>query len=214
MTWMENLAYDDRGLIAAIAQDEQTGDVLMLAWMNQEAVQRTIDTGVAHFWSRSRCCLWRKGETSGNELYVKQVRIDCDADALLLLVEPLGPACHTGETSCFHRTPGDSGDLTRVDCRIRPPLGVLDELGTVIRARRNSPTDDSYTARLLVAGVEKIGKKVGEEAFETALAAATQSGDRLAEEAADLLYHLLVLLEARGMTLADACAVLEQRRTG
>lgn len=214
MTWIENLAYDDRGLIAAIAQDGQTGDVLMLAWMSREAVERTIDTGVAHFWSRSRGRLWRKGESSGNELQVEEMRLDCDGDTLLLLVKPLGPACHTGEISCFHRTPSESGDLAPVAGSTVSQLRVLDELGTIIRARRDAPADTSYTAQLLAGGVEKISKKVGEECFETAVAAATQSDARLAEEAADLLYHLLVLLEARGLTLAHACAVLDSRRSG
>ena len=214
MTWIENLTYDARGLVAAIAQDNQTGGVLMLAWMSREAIEQTIDTGVAHFWSRSRGCLWRKGEISGNELQVEEMRLDCDGDALLLLVKPLGPACHTGEISCFHRKPSESGDLTPVAGWTGSPLRVLDELGTIIRARRNAPADTSYTARLLAGGIEKIAKKVGEEAFETALAAATQSDAYLAEETADLLYHLLVLLEARGLTLANACDVLDKRRSG
>lgn len=214
MKWIENLAYDDRGLVAAIAQDAQTGGVLMLAWMSREAIVQTINTGVAHFWSRSRACLWRKGESSGNELRVKEVRVDCDGDALLLLVNPLGPACHTGEISCFHRTASAEEDLTPVAGATVSQLRVLDALGAVIRARRDASADTSYTARLLAGGIEKIGKKVGEEAFETALAAATQSDDRLAEEAADLLYHLLVLLEARGLALAHACAVLDSRLDG
>jgi len=211
MTWMESLAFDDKGLVAAIAQDNQTGDVLMLAWMNREAVERTIDTGFAHFWSRSRDCLWRKGETSGNELQVEEMRLDCDGDALLLLVKPFGPACHTGEISCFHRTPTESGDLAPVESQAISSRGVLDALGAVIRARRDAPADTSYTARLLAGGIEGIAKKVGEEAFETALAAVAQSNDRLAEETADLLYHLLVLLEARGLSVADACDVLAKR---
>lgn len=213
MTWVKELAYDDRGLVAAVAQDGQTGDVLMLAWMNLEAIERTIDTGVAHFWSRSRGCLWRKGESSGNELHVEEIRIDCDGDALLLLVKPHGPACHTGEMSCFHRTATKSGELKRVGNSTAFQLRVLDELGAVIRSRRNASAGTSYTARLLAGGVEEISKKLGEEAFETALAAATQSDERLAEEAADLLYHLLVLLEARGLTLAHACEVLNSRRS-
>lgn len=211
MTWMESLAFDGKGLIAAIAQDNQTGDVLMLAWVNREAIERIIDTGIAHFWSRTRDCLWRKGETSGNELHVEEMRLDCDGDALLLLVKPFGPACHTGEISCFHRTPTESGELTPVESRAINSLSVLDALGAVIRARRDASTGTSYTARLLAEGIEGIAKKVGEEAFETALAAVAQSDDRLVEETADLLYHVLVLLEARGLSLAEVCGVLDRR---
>ena len=211
MTWMESLAFDGKGLIAAIAQDNQTGDVLMLAWVNREAIERIIDTGIAHFWSRTRDCLWRKGETSGNELHVEEMRLDCDGDALLLLVKPFGPACHTGEISCFHRTPTESGELTPVESRAINSLSVLDALGAVIRARRDASTGTSYTARLLAEGIEGIAKKVGEEAFETALAAVAQSDDRLVEETADLLYHVLVLLEARGLSLAEVYGVLDRR---
>lgn len=214
MTWMDQLAFDDRGLVAGVVQDAKNGEVLMLAWMNREAIERTLETGAAHFWSRSRNALWRKGETSGNELQVKEVRLDCDADALLLRVEPRGPACHTGKRSCFFRRPDASGDLVPAEPRARERDGILADLGDVIRERRSAPEDTSYTARLLAGGIERISKKLGEEAFETALAAATQSDERLAEEAADLLYHLLVLLEARNLSLEDACAVLAARRSG
>ena len=214
MKWMENLSFDVRGLVTAIAQDTQTGDVLMLAWMSREAIERTIDTGIAHFWSRSRDCLWRKGETSGNELHVEAMRIDCDGDALLLQVKPLGPACHTGKESCFYREVSDTGELILIEEPTISSLRVLDDLSCMIRGRRDAPADTSYTARLLAGGIEKIAKKVGEEAFETALAAAAQSDEQLAEETADLLYHVLVLLEARGLGLADACDVLRLRRSG
>lgn len=214
MTWIDQLSFDARGLVAGIVQDAKTAEVLMLAWMNREAVKMTVETGTAHFWSRSRNALWKKGETSGNELHVEEIRVDCDGDALLLRVKPLGPACHTGKTSCFFQEPDASGNLAEATPRACERLGILADLGDVIRARRNAPEDSSYTARLLAGGVERIAKKVGEEAFETVLAAATQSDERLAEEAADLLYHLLVLLEARDLSLQDACAVLSARRAG
>jgi len=214
MKWVDSLVFNNQGLVAAIAQDIDTGAVLMLAWMNQQAIEKTLDTGNAHFWSRSRKCLWQKGETSGNTLLVKDLRLDCDGDALLLQVQPQGPVCHTGETSCFYRKVGSEGDLMPAPKKASSPLRILADLGTVIHNRRNAAEDASYTARLLAGDIERIAKKVGEEAFETALAAATQSDKRLAEETADLLYHVLILLEARGLTLDDACMVLASRRRG
>ena len=213
MTGIEEMRFDERGLVAAVAQDARTGALLMLAYMNREAVEKTLETGVAHFWSRSRQTLWRKGETSGNELRIDEVRIDCDGDAVLLLVRPLGPACHTGSASCFFRR--FDGSVAFNPAESEAPferLAVLGELGEVIGARREESPDRSYTARLLDSGIERIAKKVGEEAFETCLAAATQADDRLAEESADLLYHLLVLLEARGLSIDVACRVLRSRR--
>jgi phosphoribosyl-ATP pyrophosphohydrolase/phosphoribosyl-AMP cyclohydrolase len=213
MKTIDGLSYDDRGLVTAVAQDARTGEVLMLAWMNAEAVARTIETGFAHFWSRSRRSLWRKGETSGNELHIEEIRVDCDGDALLLRVIPRGPACHTGETSCFHRRLADSPPAVGAEEDARfGAIGILGELTDVIRERRDVPIDGSYTTRLFAGGIERIAKKVGEEAFETCLAAVSQSDERLAEEAADLLYHLLVLLEARGLSLDVACRALAARR--
>ena len=214
MNWIDQLSFDDRGLVAGVVQDAETGEVLMLAWMNREAVEQTAQSGWAHFWSRSRRSLWRKGETSGNGLRVEEIRVDCDADALLLLVSPQGPACHTGANSCFYRRAMEDGALAPIAESALSGLQVLTELQQVIRSRRTAHQDDSYTSRLLSGGIERIAKKVGEEAFETALAAAAQSDDRLAEEAADLLYHLLVLLEARNLSLQDACDVLSVRRSG
>jgi len=211
---IDDLTYDERGLLPALAQDAQTGEVLMLAWMNREALDRTIETGFAHFWSRSRDALWRKGETSGNTLHVEEIRLDCDADVLLLRVIADGPACHTGERSCFFRVLSSSGEVEPAEKPAVAALGILAELSSVIRGRRDAETDSSYTARLLAGGPERIAKKLGEEAFETALAALNESDDRLAEETADLLYHLLVLLEARSLSLADACGALERRRRG
>jgi phosphoribosyl-ATP pyrophosphohydrolase/phosphoribosyl-AMP cyclohydrolase len=175
--------------------------VLTLAYMNAEALAATRRTGELHLWSRSRGELWHKGATSGNTQAVKAIRYDCDGDALLALVEPAGPACHTGERTCFHR-----GEL-------EPPAPheVLPGLERTIGDRAAAPSEGSYTARLL-ADPPFVGEKVREEAEEVARAAREESDDRVAEEAADVLYHLAVLLRARGLALADAEAVLRARR--
>lgn len=171
----------------------------MLAFANAEAVERTATTGRAHFWSRSRERLWRKGEESGNELRVAKIAIDCDRDTLLYIVEPTGPACHTGTRSCF-----GEASLTRA--------GVLGELERVIESRRGMSGDDSYTAQLLEAGLDRCLKKLGEESTEVLLAAKGESRERLSEEVADLVYHLLVCLASRGARLDAALEVLERRR--
>ncbi len=193
------LNYDDRGLVPAVAQDEATGAVLMLAWADREAVEKTLETGEAHFWSRSRRELWRKGETSGNVLAVVEVLIDCDRDALLYRVRPAGPACHRGSRTCFEPNPATL---------------ELGWLWRVLEARRVADPDSSYTARLLAAGLPRIAQKVGEEATETVIAALRPAeGDRdaLVEEASDLLYHLLVLLLAAGAGPAEVAAKLGER---
>jgi len=195
----DGLAFDAGGLVPVIAQDRATGDVLMVAWANAEALARTRETGLAHFWSRSRQALWMKGETSGNRLRVHAARADCDRDVLLLVVEPEGPACHTGARTCF-------GDDTAT------LAGVLGEVARVVAARATAPPDASYTARLLAGGRERILKKIGEEATEVVLAAMGDTDDRLAEEAADLLFHLSVALHERGVPVARVLEVLERRR--
>jgi phosphoribosyl-ATP pyrophosphohydrolase/phosphoribosyl-AMP cyclohydrolase len=194
------IAFDSQGLVPCVMQDARTGEVLTLAYMNEEALERTRETGEMHFWSRSRGELWHKGETSGNVMRLKGLRVDCDGDALLALVEPAGPACHTGERSCFH-----NGDLTPA------PHEALPALERVVAQRRESGGEDSYTAELL-ADPPRIGEKVSEEADEVARAAAGESDERLAEEAADVLYHLDVLLASRGLSVADAYGVLNARR--
>ena len=198
--------WNEQGLAPAIVQDATTGEVLMLAWMNAEAWQLTQETGEAHFWSRSRQSLWHKGETSGNVQHVVEIRLDCDADALLLRVDPAGPACHTGERSCFYTVVGG----------LPPAVGghasVLDELYRVILDRKQNPRPGSYTAQLLDKGMAEISKKVGEESVEVIVAALGQSDERLVSETADLLYHSLVLLAARGVPLAQVEAELEKRR--
>jgi phosphoribosyl-AMP cyclohydrolase / phosphoribosyl-ATP pyrophosphohydrolase len=194
------IAYDDRGLVPCVVQDWRSGEVLTLAYMNAEALARTRETGEMHFWSRSRDELWHKGETSGNTQAVKAIRYDCDADALLALVEPTGPACHTGERTCFHR-----GDMEPV------PGEALPTLERTLAQRAVERPEGSYTVTLL-EDPARIGEKVREEADEVARAAAGESDDRVAEEAADVLYHLAVLLRSRGLVLADAEEVLNGRR--
>jgi phosphoribosyl-ATP pyrophosphohydrolase/phosphoribosyl-AMP cyclohydrolase len=193
------LATNEAGLVPVVVQDRASGDVLMLAWANDEALARTAETGLAHFWSRSRNALWRKGETSGNLLRVVEARADCDRDTLLLVVEPQGPACHTGSRTCF----GEDSSTA---------AGMLEELTRVIAERAQASPESSYTARLLAKGPDQVLKKIGEEATEVVLAARVQSDERLAEEAADLLYHLLVALHQRGLPLRRVMDELRRRR--
>jgi phosphoribosyl-ATP pyrophosphohydrolase/phosphoribosyl-AMP cyclohydrolase len=195
------IAFDERGLAPCVIQDWRSGEVLTLAYMNAEALARTRETGELHLWSRSRDELWRKGATSGNTQAVKALRFDCDLDAVLALVEPSGPACHTGARTCFH-----NGEL-------EPPAPheVLPGLERTIAARAAEQPEGSYTAELL-ADPRRLGDKVREEAEEVARAAGEESDGRVAEEAADVLYHLAVLLRSRGLSLADAAEVLGARR--
>jgi phosphoribosyl-AMP cyclohydrolase / phosphoribosyl-ATP pyrophosphohydrolase len=195
-----DIAFDERGLAPCVIQDWASGEVLTLAYMNAEALAKTRETGELHLFSRSRNELWHKGATSGNTQAVKALRFDCDLDAVLALVEPAGPACHTGERTCFH-----DGDLTAM------PHEVLPGLERTIAARAAEPPEGSYTAELL-ADPAKIGEKVEEEAEEVVRAAREESDARVAEEAADVLYHLAVLLRSRGLSLADAEEVLLARR--
>jgi phosphoribosyl-ATP pyrophosphohydrolase/phosphoribosyl-AMP cyclohydrolase len=197
------IAFDDRGLVPCIVQDWRTGEVLTLAYMNAEALRLTQQTGEMHFFSRSRQELWHKGATSGNTQALKQLRYDCDADAILALVQPHGPACHTGERTCFHQ--GELDPMARFE--------VLPALERTIAARAAVRPDGSYTATLL-ADPARIGEKVQEEAEEVARARAGESDERVAEEAADVLYHLSVLLASRGLSLSDAERVLNERRSG
>lgn len=185
------------GLLPAIVQHAVTGAVLMLAYMNREAYAETLACGEAVFFSRSRGRLWRKGETSGNVLKVVEITADCDADTLLLRAQPAGPTCHLGTTSCFGA---------------RPVATLLDELEEVIDARLTERPEDSYVARLAAAGPARAAQKLGEEGVETALAAVTRDDDGLAEESADLLFHLLVLLRIRGLSLESVLAKLAARR--
>lgn len=200
------LRFDQQGLAPAIVQHARTGEVLMLGYMNAEALELTRATGLVTFWSRSRQALWRKGETSGHELRLVDLRVDCDADALLVLAEPAGPTCHTGERTCFHRDA--AGTLTR---RSAPPGAVLGRLADGVRIRRAFSPETSYTARLLQEGVDRIAKKVGEEAVEVVIAAKNASHPELTYELADLLYHIVVLLEDQGLSLEAIWQELERR---
>ena len=185
------------GLVPAVIQDSRSGRVLMLGFMNENALRATLETSLVTFFSRSKGRLWQKGESSGHVLRLRDIKLDCDGDTLLVLAEPQGPTCHLGTQSCF----GDD---------IAPLLATLSDLADTIHARRESPPDESYTARLFAAGTVRIAQKVGEEAVETALAAATES-PTVINEAADLLYHLLVLLEARDVALSDVLKILKHR---
>ena len=205
---LDMISFDEKGLAPVITQDIKTGAVLMLAYMNREALQLTLDTGYAVYFSRSRQALWKKGETSGHVQKVRAIHYDCDGDALLLMVEQTGEACHTGEYSCFHHAlKGLAEGAERA-----PSPAVLQEVYNVIADRRAHPKEGSYTNYLLAKGVEKICKKVGEEASETIIAAVKGSKEELRYEAADLVYHLLVLLFNQGLTPAELWAELEKRR--
>ena len=195
----DELVFDASGLIPVVVQDRTSGDVLMVAWTNDAALQKTAETGIAHFWSRGRQSLWMKGETSGNLLHVVEMRVDCDRDTLLMVVEPEGPACHTGSRTCF-------GDTTATRA------GMLEELRRVIADRAEKQPAESYTARLLAKGLDHILKKIGEEATEVVIAGRAQSDERLAEEAADLLFHLLVAFAYREVSFSRALDVLRDRR--
>ena len=197
------IRYDEYGLVPVIAQDAKTNEVLTLAYANQEAVEKTVATGEAHYYSRSRSELWRKGETSGNTQSIVEIRLDCDGDALLYRVEPRGPACHTGERSCFF-TPvyREGGEV--------PNLGqTLTRLAGTIAGRHEEMPEGSYTAKLFQRGTGYAAQKVGEEAVEVVVSAL--EGEKLAEETADLLYHLLVLLEERGVKPEEVARVLDER---
>ncbi len=194
------MRFDERGLVPCIVQDWHSGEVLTLAYMNAEALALTQKSAEMHFFSRSRQELWHKGESSGNVQRVRALRYDCDGDALVALVEPTGPACHTGERTCFYR--GDVGE--------QAPYEVLPALERTIAARRSERPDGSYTTELL-ADPNHIGEKVQEEAEEVARAAREETDERVANEAADVLYHLCVLLASRGLSLADAERVLDER---
>lgn len=209
---LDALRFGPDGLIPVIVQDVESGAVRMLAWANREALERTATTRQVWFWSRSRQSLWRKGETSGNGLELVNLRFDCDADSVLARVRVQGPTCHTGARTCFENPP-NAPDPARLE---------LGWLSAVIASRRGADLDQSYTARLFEGGVERIAQKVGEEGVETALAgvlAGAHPDDpdrrrRLTEESADLLYHLLVLLEACGVDPSEVAAELGRRHAG
>ena len=196
----DELTFDDRGLIPAIVQDARTREVLTLAYMNRESLAKTIETRQTWFWSRSRNELWHKGETSGNTQEVVDLVADCDGDALVVLVNPAGPACHTGARSCF-------------DLDLKEDIGsLLNQLYDLVQDRQRERPEGSYTTYLFDKGIDKILKKVGEESAETIIAANNEETKPLVGEVSDLIYHLLVLLVERGVSLNQIRDELEQRR--
>ena len=202
------LQFNEQGLIPALAQDRFDGQVRMLAWMNREALAHTLETGLATFFSRSRGKLWVKGEGSGNVLRVHSVTADCDADTLLLLVDPAGPSCHTGRPSCFFRQVGPDGSLSDQPFEVTP---FISELERTIRERQASSAEKSYTKSLLDGGIAKINAKISEEAGELVAALGAESDERVLSEASDLLFHVLVGLRARGLDFRQVVAALGAR---
>ncbi|MDX1584336.1 MAG: bifunctional phosphoribosyl-AMP cyclohydrolase/phosphoribosyl-ATP diphosphatase HisIE [Thermoanaerobaculia bacterium] len=188
----------EKGLVAAVVRDEETRDLLMVAWMNREAYEKTIDSGETWFWSRSREELWHKGETSGNRQRVSRIAADCDGDALIIDVRPMGPACHTGERSCF----GDEKSPARLD---------LERLESVMKSRKVERPEGSYTASLFEAGTDEILRKIGEESIEVILAAKSEGATRIVEESADLIVHLTALLVNEGIDLAEVANEMRRR---
>ncbi|WP_404467220.1 bifunctional phosphoribosyl-AMP cyclohydrolase/phosphoribosyl-ATP diphosphatase HisIE [Planococcus rifietoensis] len=200
---MTNVKYDENGLVPVILKDATTKQVLTLAYANEEAVKRTIDTKETWLYSRSRKELWNKGATSGNTQRVQSVQIDCDGDSLIYEVIPNGPACHTGETSCFHETLAGERTASASD--------MITELSALIKQRESDLPEGAYTTYLFEEGVDKICKKVGEEAAEVIIAAKNRDARELATESADLLYHLLVLLQEQKVDFKEVTGVLEER---
>lgn len=201
---VDRIRYNEQGLVPAIVQDYLDGTVLMMAWMNRQSLQKTLETGQTWFWSRSRQELWHKGATSGHLQNVRSLRYDCDRDTLLVVVEQVGDiACHTGERSCFHQ----------VDSRIEaPPADTLSDLFATICDRRDNPSESSYTCKLLAGGDNKILKKVGEEAAEVVMACKDDDKEAIASEIADLFYHTLVALAHHGVSVRDVYRKLDERR--
>jgi phosphoribosyl-ATP pyrophosphohydrolase/phosphoribosyl-AMP cyclohydrolase len=201
---VDQIRYNEQGLVPAIVQDYLDGTVLMMAWMNRESLQKTMETGETWFWSRSRQEFWHKGESSGHLQKVRSLRYDCDSDALLVTVEQIGDiACHTGERSCFHQVEGQ---------KIAPPADSLSQVFEVICDRRDNPTEDSYTCKLFAGGDNKILKKIGEESAEVVMACKDDDKEAIAGEVADLFYHTLVALAHHNVDLKAVYRKLQQRR--
>ncbi len=207
--FVDEIKFDEKGLVPAVVQDAADGRVLMLAYMNRESLEKTVETGKTWFFSRSRQRLWNKGETSGHYQQIKEILVDCDQDALVIKVDQTGPACHTGNQSCFFRMVKD-GELTEY---IQPATAsILDEVYAVVKDRMKNPKEGSYTNYLIDTGIDKILKKVGEECSETIIAAKNDDPSEIAPETSDLLYHLIVMIAERGMTMEDIYAELKHRR--
>lgn len=219
----KTLTFDARGLVAAVAQDAASGDVLMVAHMNREALERTLATGQAWYWSRGRNRLWRKGEESGHTQRVSAIRVDCDGDAILLKVDQTGAACHTGHRSCFYRDVVRKGGRAAIGAETPPSrrkggpgpradAGVLSEVAAVLKDRRKRPRKGSYSTRLFSRGLARLNEKVMEEAAEVTRAARKETRERLVEEVADLWFHTLALLVFQGVDPAEVFAELTRRR--
>lgn len=205
---ISEVKFDEQGLVPAIVQDERSKEVLTLAYMNKESLEKTLEVGETVFYSRSREELWHKGETSGNTQKVKQIKYDCDQDALLLQVIPAGPACHTGSYSCFSKTL--TGEHTEAE---ENRYAILDELQSVLAERKSLLPEGSYTSKLFQEGVDRIAKKIGEEAGEVIIAAKNDDPSEMALESADLLFHLLMILTDRGVPFDNVLRVLEERHS-
>jgi phosphoribosyl-AMP cyclohydrolase / phosphoribosyl-ATP pyrophosphohydrolase len=205
-SWLEALKFGPDGLVAVVAQEATTGEVLMVAWANREALERTAASGRAHYWSRSRAEVWRKGDTSGHTQEVREILVDCDGDALIYRIRQQGAACHTGERTCFFRRV-DDGELAAA-----PGTGhILERVDRVIARRAEERPEGSYTTYLLEKGLDKVLKKLGEETTEVVVAAKNESDEELRAEVSDLLFHLLVLLRLRGLPLEEVWGELEAR---
>lgn len=207
---INSLKFDASGLIPAVVQNIETNEVLMVAYMNADTIKETVKSGRATFWSRSRQEVWVKGETSGNYMYVKEIRVDCDCDCLVLLVNPAGAACHTGNRSCFFRKI-DSGKLVE-DTEFKTKSDIFAREQAVVIDRKDNPEEGSYTNYLFDKGEDKILKKVGEEAAEVVIAGKNRDKDEIKYEVADLIYHLTVMLVDNDMTWDDIYAEMEKRR--
>lgn len=206
------LRFDPNGLIPAVVQEAGTGEVLMVAWMNRDALERTLATRLTHFWSRSRGALWQKGETSGHRQHVEAVYADCDGDTLLVLAHQEGVACHTGSRTCFTaRVDAPAEAAPDASGALPAGPGILDVVDRVIQSRRATPREGSYVSGLLAAGDARIARKVGEEAVEVVVAALAEGSDRVIAEVADLWFHTLVLLGARGLSARHVLAELGRR---
>ncbi|MBD7984479.1 bifunctional phosphoribosyl-AMP cyclohydrolase/phosphoribosyl-ATP diphosphatase HisIE [Sporosarcina sp. Sa2YVA2] len=199
----KEISYDQNGLIPAIIQDEKTGEVLMLAYMNKESLEKTVETKETWFYSRSRQELWHKGATSGNRQLVKRISFDCDQDTVLVQVEPMGPACHTGKRTCFYETAFEEHT---------PIRSIVHEVVEEIKDRRDNPIEGSYTTYLFNEGVDKVLKKVGEESTEVVIGAKNRDKEELTNELADLTYHTLVLMEMLDVSVEDVKGILRERR--
>lgn len=199
---MDQLVFDESGLIPAIIQDASTGKVLTLAYMNQTALNKTLETGETWLYSRSRQQLWNKGESSGNKQMVKNISYDCDGDSLLVQVQPLGPACHTGESTCFHNQ-FDDGD--------KDSFAMIDDLVDIIQQRYENPIDGSYTTYLFREGIDKVLKKIGEETSEVIIGAKNNDQEELIWEISDLVYHILMLMDIQGVSLDAIRRELQKR---